>query len=534
MTRSIILKISAFATLFFVAIFLLPVLSSAKLETAVNLLDNDNTLFKNTLIRGLVFSFIVSIVSVIVGYIIALSIRSITLSSKASNWLSVLFVPFLLGNVSVAFIFKLFFLQSDVMGFAFRSPFNTHLIVGLIQVWQYASLFAYLFWLSFQSLKTGLIEYASHAKFSKWEFQRDVLIPHIKSLFVLLFLLSFIFNFYEEAKFELIFRASQGTDTEPISRWLFRIFRGDMGININFASERIFSISLYVIIPIVFGAIILFASLLNKGVQLFCRTRLNLLKMRFSNKSSNVKYFFLVALCMLIAIPIINAYFTETVSFTNAFLKLYYPLLLSLFAAILATAFAVIFGIVSRQAWVEKLNSFNSFSIIFIGMLFLLLVVPPITLMISGFYWIRLLSISGSTAITFFWLLGHCFLAFPILGSFTLVNHFRVKSNELNFHRVHKASFIDVVKLSFLKRFRVEYLLTLMFAFSLIWNEAVLNRVFSSEIPSFISAIIDTVLGRNADFGAAMAYFSVSLFCATICVLLWLIVINRSKKNLVK
>lgn len=517
--------------LLLVTLFVLPVVLGTRTGIITELLWNNSDLFRSTIFTGVVFSLIISLCSLFLGFVVALYLRPISVLSKSGRWVNLLFIPFFLGNVSVAFIFKMVLFNSNAMQFAFESPFKLFSLLGLMQIWQFSSLFAYLFWLSFQSIKPSVIDYATQTRFSRWEFLRDIIVPHVKSLTILLFLMAFLFNFYEDAKLNLIFKASQGTGSELLSQWLYRNFRSDILINFDFASSKVFSTSLLVIIPIVLSLIVIFAAMANRTIHSFSTSRQNFSKAVFKNTPERKSYLIVTAIALVIIAPIVGLFISlGNVALTKAFYNLLQPLLLTSIAALFAGLFAIFFAISARVAWPNKMHTFNNFSILFIGILFLLLIVPPITLMISGFYWIRMLDISNMTSTTLFWILGHCFLSLPILGSFTLINHFRVSSDELAFHKVHKARIRDVIKLSFTGRFTIEYILTFIFAFSLIWNEAVLNRVFSDSIPSFVSAIIETISSRNADYSKGLAFFCVSLLLAGVCIGLWIIVIDRAKK----
>lgn len=519
------------AALILVTLFLFPVITDLRASFIYELLWNNTDLFRSTFFTGVLFSLVVTFFSILLGFVVALYLRPVTVLSNSGRWVNVLFIPFFLGNVSVAFIFKIVLFNSNAMQFAFDNPAKLFLLLGLMQIWQFSSLFTYLFWLSFQSIKTSVIDYATHARFSRWEFLRDIVVPHVKSLAVLLFLMAFLFSFYEDAKLNLIFRASQGTGSELISQWLYRNFRSDMLINFDFAASKVFSTSLLVIIPLVLLIIVVFAVFSGKTIDIISNSRYNLSKANFNKSVINKPYLLIASIVVIILLPIAGLYISlGKVFLSKAFISLIQPLLLTTFAALSASLFAIFFAISARVAWPEKMYTFNNFSIFFIGILFLLLIVPPISLMISGFFWIRFFDITNISSITIFWVLGHCFLSLPILGSFALINHFRVSAIELTFQKVHKARFIDVIRYSFAKRFRVEYLLTFIFAFSLIWNEAVLNRVFSDNIPSFVSVIIETISSRNADYGKGLAFFSISLFLATLCIMLWIIIIRRAKK----
>ncbi len=525
-----IFKPLTLVVLLLVTLFVFPVVTDVRVSFVSELLWNNTDLFRSTFFAGVFFSLIISLCSLILAFIVALYLRPVSVLSNSGRWVNLLFVPFFLGNVSVAFIFKMVLFNSNAMQFAFESPIKLFSLLGLMQIWQFSSLFAYLFWLSFQSIKPSVIDYATHTRFSRWEFLRDIVVPHVKSLMILLFLMAFLFNFYEDAKLNLIFKASQGTGSELVSQWLYRNFRSDMLINFDFASSKIFSTSLLVIIPIILLIIVVFAVLSGKTIDSISKSRHNISKQAFNNASKHIPYLLIASIAMVIIVPIAGLYISlGNVLLSKAFISLLQPLLLTTIAALFAGLFAIFFAISARLAWPERMSSFNNFSILFVGILFLLLIVPPITLMISGFFWIRFLDISSMTSTTIFWVLGHCFLSLPILGSFALINHFRVSAKELTFHKVHKARVKDVIKFSFTGRFKIEYILTFIFAFSLIWNEAVLNRVFSDSIPSFVSTIIETFSSRNADYSKGLAFFSISLLLATLCIVLWIMVIDRAK-----
>lgn len=527
-------KIIALSVLAIITVFLIPVLLSSKWELITFYIKKD--FFIPTLIKSASFAFVISIISVVLSYITASYLFKIRFSDKSAILLTVLFVPFLLGNVSTAFIFKLGFMHSnsEIMKFAYDKPINTFIIVGGIQLWQYCSLFIYLFWLSLQSIKHTLIDYAYQTKLTKWELHQNIIFPHVKSLTVLLLLFAFVFNFYEDVKFDLIFKSSQGLDTELISKWLYRTFRGDMSINVGFASEKIFTLSLFIIIFVLIALLLIVIMANNLKLS---SIRINFRTPRFNlkiSKSRILVHIFMIFIVCVILFPIIDVYVSNrSISITSSFIKISKSFLLTLVASIFASFIAIIFTILSRIAWKEKLSGFNTYSTVYIGLLLLLLTVPPITLMISGFYWIKYLNLTSNIAIILFWILGHSFITFPILSSFSLINHFRVKEVEIDFHKVHKTSFLKIIKISFIRRFRLEYALTLIFAYSLIWNEAILNRVFSDDIPSFVSSIIDTISSRNADYSIALTYLSVSILIAFLCITLWLLVVNKNENNII-
>jgi len=116
------------------------------------------------------------------------------------------------------------------------------------------------------------------------------------------------------------------------------------------------------------------------------------------------------------------------------------------------------------------------------------------------------------------------------LGSFVLISHFKVSSRELDYLDFAKVSEWKRIYWSFLTRFKAEYLLTFIFAFSIIWNESLFNRVFSDYVPSFVSVLMSAVRSRNADYSIAFGFLGVSFLLAALCVSLWLFA-QRSREK---
>jgi len=166
----------------------------------------------NPLLKSLLLAFVQTITLLTFSLVFAILLFRIKLRSSASKYLCLLLIPVVLGNVSVAFLFKLFLLNNP---WAFTSPFNKFFTLTCIQFWQYGSLFIYLFWLNQQAIPQSIWDYASAIKINDYEKIRDTLLPKQRNLVLLLFMVAFIFCYYETSKIEFIFKASRGTCFMP-------------------------------------------------------------------------------------------------------------------------------------------------------------------------------------------------------------------------------------------------------------------------------------------------------------------------------
>ena len=126
------------------------------------------------------------------------------------------------------------------------------------------------------------------------------------------------------------------------------------------------------------------------------------------------------------------------------------------------------------------------------------------------------------------WILGHVILTLPLLSSFISVSHFKTSNNEINYLESYKFSLWQIIKDSFLKRYQAEYLLTFLIAFSLIWNESIVNNLLSDFIPSFVSEMKMNIEGRAADYAKGMNYLFIALGIAIMAMWLWKLILRKS------
>ena len=126
------------------------------------------------------------------------------------------------------------------------------------------------------------------------------------------------------------------------------------------------------------------------------------------------------------------------------------------------------------------------------------------------------------------WILGHVILTLPLLSSFISVSHFKTSNNEINYLESHKFSLRQIIKDSFLRRYQSEYLLTFLIAFSLIWNESIVNNLLSDFIPSFVSEMKMNIEGRAADYAKGMNYLFIALGIALMAMWLWKFILCKS------
>ena len=472
-----------------------PFLSGISCSGVSGLLNNIS--FKSTLQTTLLNALISAIILVMFGFWGALALLKIPMFSFIGKNLGVLIIPITLGNISIAFICKLLWGDSTFFStIAQGGPVGKLSFLLLLELYQYGFLFVYLFWMQLQNINYNKLNFAAATRFSFFQKLKDIYIPHTRNLWILLASMAFVFTMYEESKIAYLFKVSQGTNSELITNWLTRTYQTNLLVSPDFARNLIFNASAAVFVVAVLGLTLLFLLLyyfIKKS------TRLKFYP-RFLRKSNNnmlslrLSYFGGLVFSLIAITPIILSFTKINISFNISHLG--FPSLMTFIAAVVSVLIAILFGITARLGWKQILSSFSQQSLLFFILLFALLLVPPLVLLITGYKWMSLIGYSSLTTIYVIWIVGHVLLTLPILGSFVLFNHFRVGNNELDYLQVYKLGKREIVCYSFLKRFKAEYLLLFVIGYSFVWNEAVLNNLFSDYIPSFVSGMKMLITGR--------------------------------------
>jgi ABC-type sugar transport system permease subunit len=515
------------------ALYLFPFASSLDSPLAVfrSLREGQDGLL-TALVRSSLFALITSLLLVLLGIVFSLLLMGVPFSAPRSRWLSLLLMPLILGSVSSAFIWKILLFDN---AYLFGSATKKFLAIGFMEFWQFGTFFSYLFWLNLQTIRTDVLDYAAATRLGTWEKVKDIFLPHQRNLALLLYVICFIFCFYEESKIELIFRGSRGTNTELINHWLNRTYQSDSLLSPEFAFRHVSTSGLLVLL-VALGVLVVTLIVKNslyKAVTVSKRLALPGKPALPGNPALKNNYSWLVLwLLVIVAVaPVPGVLLKQSGNLHFSPGPLGFPLLLTLLAAMVSSAFAICFGILSRLAWQRSLAGFNYRSMIFLILLFTLLIIPPIVILISGFRWMRLVGYASEYNIDLAWLFGHTILSFPLLAGFSVATHFRVKIMFIDYLDAHSLTLWEKIVHLFLLPFRADYLLTLIIAFSIIWNESIINNILSDFIPSFITELNKTITGKAVDYSQGMNYLFVSLVLAIGSVSIWNYIISKSQTN---
>lgn len=489
--------------------------------------------------RTLTFAFIASSLEVLLGFGAALVLRSIQVFTITGRTLSLLLAPALLGNLSIAFLFKVQVMNSvwfeqAVASRSFSSVWGSFLA---IEIWQYGSLFLYLFWLRLQRLPKNVVDFTKVSQLKQTEVIRDVLWPHSRNLAGLLLLVGFLFACQEFAKTELIFRPSLGTDTELANHWLEREYYRDLNTyDANFARNSTFKNSAgFLVATLTLSAtgILLLLSAISYAFRLLPSLKGPSSPKEPEGRAKNdpVPYVLAWLITLLVLMPVLGAVRYLRPGSLSDMNEISEALLLTLAGALMASLVAIAFGVAARLAGRSLLQRFDSKSLKVFIALFLLQAVPAISVGLCGYEWLSLLNRYSYAQQVSVWIVGQSILALPMLGGFVLWVHFQITTRELEYQEATKLSLRETAFWTFLKRFKLEYILVFIFGFSFIWNEDTLNRIMSDSIPSIVHRLGARITGRGVSYSEAATLVLFSITLSLVMVLAWNNLLSRALRR---
>lgn len=461
--------------------------------------------FYSAVYRSVAFAFISSLLNVFLGLFFAIRLSNIKLFSTKGLLLSLLVIPCLLGNVSTSFIYK--FILDDYVTLQ-QSSLLKFIAAIIIQFWQFGTLFTYIIWLVIKNISEDKIQYGQVSYFTGFEKFRDILLPATKNTVLLLFIINFLFSIYDDSKMQLIFKSSRGTNTELISQYLNRTYQSDSLLNPITARTEIYGLSFFFILFLLFF-LLLIVSVILITINTVVKARWKAPSF-FANKLPNLSIYILL---MFVLFPLGFITIHVFSNYNLEFKHLFYPLVMSFFAAVISLVIALIIAIIIRIGWAKLMANLNVKSQFVFYAILMIQFIPGIVLSLLGYQWFLSLNLNLSY-VFIIWIIGHILMILPLVSCLLITTHFNVSNDQIYYLISQKSSFNDFVKVLFWGKFKGDYLLAFLICMTMIWNDSILNSILSDYIPSFITEMKMSIVGRGADYSKGISYFAISLVIA--------------------
>lgn len=439
--------------------------------------------------------------------------------------LPLLLLPLLMGQVAAGFLCKIAILRLPLVGelIGSRGAVQTFVFLVLMYAYQYGPMCAYMLWLRIRELPVGQCDYASVARLSPAETFSDVIWPHLRSLCQVLGVLVLLLTTTEYAVSELSIGPSSGTGSSLLTHWLAETYRVWLpaGPALARAELAFYGVTSAIIVLAAAGFITAICSALG---DLLARL-LPILSVldsamrsvdRLRHRLGSVVAAFGLSLCLA---PIVLSFavfpprpFAQATELIPA---VFYAALAGLASVTVSLGLALLARESARRGMFLRLRSAGA-------ALFMLnpLAMPSFVVSIAAF---GLVAASWNTSffsVLALWSLGHVLMAMPLIVAFGYWLHSRVTDAELEYQQVARLSWLERARVTFFDRLRAEYVLVLVFAWSLAWNDGVVNRVTSGQLPS-LYAVLSPRISVRPDYEAAQFALLLSVTAAVGMALSW-------------
>ena len=455
-------------------------------------------------LRSLGLIVVAPSLSVLSGFVLGSKLSES--NAKCGSWAGILLLPVLLGGGVDAFIFKLCVFDFVPLSTLLqdRNSFSFWLSILFMFTWQFSPCVVFFSWLTCTQVDSSRRVFAVAHGLSFSERLADIYWPQCKNLLAYLFVLLSAAAASEYERSAVVFRASQGTDTEFFSHWLLKAYFGAARIAPSTSAETaLFYAGLFVLIAIL-------VTVCSGGALAWTAPRAFRLMGKVgspSGYSAIPSYLVGLGLVFVLIMP-----FLPTIRRGLSGLLATRPESCSMglwVPAIAASATCIIFSTATRFAWPRVFEGFNRTSLgVSLGVAaggFL----PPIAIAFSGMWWLARLHqasvpLDQVAVVTWWVLLGVA--ALPMFFPGYLAMQFAVSTKELEFLFQHRASDSEVFVISFLKRLWPVYLLFSVFLFGFMWTEYPLTALFSGLSNNLCSPALDLALrseGKGTEFNEA-------------------------------
>ena len=461
----------------------------------------------NSAFLATLYSLIINLASLL------LAVFLIKIGCKKTH-LSFLILPFFLGSVTASYSWKnVFFFQ---ISFFTENQFYLTIGILIIQFWKIGFILTYFYFFIIQDEISKIGSYIKTYKITQGEVLRDFILPKVENPYIINSILIFVFTFFDSTISEKVFRVSRGQNNQLINDWLNSFYKISMHSDYYLAFKQLIIYSLLTMIVALL--VIIMTTLIGKFIFNFYRKNIIFLEKKSIDKQREYPALFrftvLVVLLISILYPVlkpITKYYIEINVIPYEIVKM---VVLTLACALLVVLFSLFihFKILIKS----KFNRINNIRLAVLSFAFFL--IPPVLIEKTSY---ELKSIFLFLDNTILWFILQLFWSLPLILLFSLPLVYSININSVKYDQVHKISILNSFNNNMLSVFNNSILLLFILVISIIWNDGIINSIFSDNLYSFASSFERVANGRVVDYQTANFMLALSLIISMVAILIY-------------
>lgn len=461
----------------------------------------------NSTFLAILYSLVINLVSLL------LAVFLIKIGCKKKR-LSFLILPFFLGSITASYSWRnvLFYQISSFT----ENQFYLTIGILIIQFWKIGFILTYFYFFIIQGEISKIGSYIKTYKITQGEMLRDFILPKVEKSYLVNSILIFVFTFFDSTISEKVFSVSRGQNNQLINDWLNSFYDVFMHSNYYLAFKQLLIYSLLTMI-VALATIIMTTLVTKYTFTIYCKNIIFWKKQDIDKQKKYTATFriaVLAALSISILYPILKPIIKHGIEINTISYEIIKMIILTLTCALLVVLFSLFihFKVLIKS----KFDVTNNVRLVVFSFAFFL--IPPVLIEKTSY---ELKSMFLFLDNTILWFLLQLFWSLPLVLLFSLPLVYSINKNSVKYDKIHKINTFKSFNNNVLSSFSNSVLLLFILVMSIIWNDGIINSIFSDNLYSFASSFERVVNGRVVDYQIANFMLALSLLISTVAILIY-------------
>jgi len=436
--------------------------------------------------------------------------------------LAFLILTFFLGSITASFTWRnvLF----DEISFFTENTFYLSIGILMIQFWKIGLLLTYFYFFIIQDEVDKLGSYIKTHQITHGELLRDFILPKVKKPYLINTVLIFVFTFFDSGISEHVFATSRGQGNELINAWLGNIY--DMFKSHGQSTDLAFNkLVIYSILSMTIALLAIgLTTLLGKYIfNIYCKRIVVWVHGTVTIKKKptyGVKGLVLIAFLLIIIYPLLHPIADHGIDIrVIPYFEVFKMILLTIICSLTIVFISLYahFAVLVRS----KLSYRNNLRLTLISFVFFL--VPPVLIQKASTKLKNTFRFLDDSVFDegILWFLLQALWSMPMVLLFSLPIVYSINKNRIKYDRIHKVQLWNSFRNNVLAPFHNSVLLLFCLITAIVWNDVIINSIFSHHLYSFASAFERVVNSRIVNYQTANFMLLLSIIISLVGILLY-------------
>ncbi|MDJ0921502.1 MAG: hypothetical protein QNI84_10255 [Henriciella sp.] len=439
--------------------------------------------------------------------------------------------PFCLGSAAWALLFAQ--LPDALPGFTNRQPMVVFGYYVFVQVLQYAPLIAFVAVQSFKRTAEAQTTAVMSTRMNNREAVRYAFWPKFRLFCYFVCAIVFCVSFSDHGQASLLFRPSNGTDSQLMSHQMSQVYanwHGRPDVALSMVSSATLVVTGLALLSLI-GSIFLFSHVWRWFFLAIAGNSLDTTAMLKTDLTSAEKTFWSLAALIsgTLALGVfVFSFLTQDLLVLKAIFTVGVA---ACFLTAVYAGYAFVLRYKTRSFW-KSTQDQSRWS--YIALLLIVRIIPGTAMFYSILSFTIGFEQSSWVVRGAAWLFAHLIYNSVVVLPFLFLILMRLTQDELDFFRSLGGRLRETVRLTMVRRFSAELLVILVFCFTLIWNGDAANYAVSSFFESVNAEIVTQSINKHDNFSRSIHLVFITSVFALLAISLFMRMLVASSRTIAR